>query len=411
MHRTVITGLGVVSPLGSDLETFWSNLVAGVNGVGQITHFDTTNFPVTIAAEVKGYDVNKYVDAKEQRRTDGFSQFAIGAAKMAVEDSGFDTSAGDPYRQGCIIASGIGGIITMENEILKLKERGPTRVSPFCIPQTLVNMASGLVAIKHKLKGPNYAVVSACASGLHCIGDAMRIIQRGEADMMLAGGSEASIGPIGIAGFAALHALSRRNDDPEHASRPFDKDRDGFIMGEGAAVLVLEEYEHAKRRGAKIYAEVAALGQTCDAYHMTAPSEDGSGFARAIQNALAEAKVNPAEVDYINAHGTSTPMNDRTETMAIKGGLGEEAARKTMVSSTKSMVGHMLGAAGAIESVVCALAIKNGVVPPTINFTTPDPDCDLDYVPNTAREADVKVCLNNSLGFGGHNACGLFKKV
>ncbi|NLB68944.1 MAG: beta-ketoacyl-ACP synthase II [Lentisphaerae bacterium] len=411
MYRTVITGIGVVSPLGSDLDTFWSNLITGVNGIGQISRFDTTNFPVTIAAEVQGFNVDEFIDRKEQRRTDAFSHYAIAAARMAIADSGFDTSAGDPFRHGCIISSGIGGIVTTENEILKLQERGPSRVSPFCIPQILVNMPSGLVAIEHNLKGANFAVVSACASGLHSIGDAMHIIKRGEADMMLAGGCEASIGPIGVAGFAALHALSRRNDDPAAASRPFDKDRDGFVIGEGGTVLVLEEYEHAKKRSAKIYAEIVSIGQTCDAFHMTAPSDDGSGFARAIKHALDAAEVNASEVDYINAHGTSTPMNDRTETKAIKVGLGEDNARKTMISSTKSMLGHMLGAAGAIESAVCALAVKNGVIPPTINYTTPDPDCDLDYVPNTAREAEVNVCLNNSLGFGGHNACALFKKV
>ena len=411
MNRIVITGIGVVSPLGSDLNTFWSRITAGTNGVGKITRFDATSFPVNIAAEVKDFDVNLFLDPKAQRRMDPYTHYAIAASKMAVTDSGIDFSKGDPYRRGCIVSSGVGGITTTEQEVYRLKERGPSRVSPFCIPQIIVNIASGMIAIEHNLKGPNYAIISACASGLHSIGDAFRVIQRGEADIMLAGGAEASVSPISIAGFAAMHALSTRNDDPEHACRPFDKDRDGFIMGEGAAVVVLEEYEHAKARGANIYAEVVGFGQTCDAFHMTAPAETGEGSAHAMAFAMKEAKVNASDVTYINAHGTSTPLNDRIETNAIKTALGEENARKVMISSTKSMVGHMLGAAGAIESVICALAIKNGVVPPTINYTTPDPDCDLDYVPNTARKANVQVCLNNSLGFGGHNACGVFRKV
>ncbi|MGI5867827.1 MAG: beta-ketoacyl-ACP synthase II [Kiritimatiellia bacterium] len=411
MKRTVITGMGVVSPLGSDLDTFWSRLVAGTNGVGKITHFDASNFPVQIAAEVKEFNVNDFIDPKSQRRMDTFTHFAIAASALAVKDSGIDFAANDPYRCGCIVSSGVGGIGTTEVEVLRMQERGPTRVSPFCIPQIIVNIASGMVAIEHGLKGPNFAVVSACASGLHSLGSAMRIIERGEADVMLAGGAEAAVSPVSIAGFAALHALSRRNDDPATASRPFDKDRDGFIMGEGGAVLVLEEYEHARKRGARIYAEVTGFGQTCDAFHMTAPADDGQGFTRAMTNAMKEAGVTGDQVDYVNAHGTSTPLNDRIETAAIKAAFGEEAARRVMVSSSKSMTGHMLGAAGAIESVVCALAIHNGVVPPTINYTTPDPDCDLDYVPNTAREAKVDVCVNNSLGFGGHNACAIFKRV
>ena len=411
MHRTVITGMGVVSPLGCDLDTFWSRLVAGTSGVGKITRFDASNFPVQIAAEVKDFNVDAFIDPKAQRRMDQFTHYAIAASAMAVKDSGINFADYDPYRCGCIVSSGVGGIATTETEVLKMKEKGPTRVSPFCIPQIIVNIASGMVAIEHGLKGPNYAVVSACASGLHSIGNAMRLIQRGDVDVMLAGGAEASVSPISIAGFAALHALSKRNDDPATASRPFDKDRDGFIMGEGGAVLVLESYEHAVKRGARIYAEVSGFGQTCDAFHMTAPAETGEGSTRAMTDAMKDAGVNASDVTYINAHGTSTPMNDRIESLAIKTALGETDARRVMVSSSKSMTGHMLGAAGAIESIVCALAIKNGVVPPTINYTTPDPDCDLDYVPNTAREADVRVCMNNSLGFGGHNACGIFTKV
>ena len=411
MNRVVITGMGVVSPLGSTLESFWSACVAGENGVGRITRFDVSNFPVQIAAEVKGYDVNAFIEPKAQRRMDPFTHYAIGASAMAIKDAGVDISKEDPFRCGAVISSGVGGIGTTENEVLKMKEKGAKFVSPFCIPQIIVNIASGMVAIEHGLKGPNFAVVSACASGLHCIGDAARIIQRGEADIMLAGGTEAAVTPIAIAGFAALHALSRRNDDPAHASRPFDKERDGFIMGEGSAILILEDYAHATARGAKIYAEVVGFGQTCDAFHMTAPAETGEASARAITNALADAKIPASAVTYLNAHGTSTPMNDPLETKAIKNAFGEEAARRVMISSTKSMTGHMLGAAGAIESVVCAMAIKTGIIPPTINFENPDPACDLDYVPNTAREAKVEVCLNNSLGFGGHNGSLVFKRV
>lgn len=411
MQRTVITGMGVVSPLGSDLDTFWTRLVAGTNGIGRITNFDSTDFPVQIAGEVKDFDVDAFIDRKSQRRMDEFSHYAIAASAMAMKDSGIDVASVDPYRFGCIVSSGVGGITTTESEVLKMKERGPKRVSPFCIPQIIINIASGHIAIEHGLKGPNYAIVSACASGLHSIGNAVKLIQHGEADMMLAGGSEAPVSPISVAGFAALHALSRRNDDPATASRPFDKDRDGFIMAEGGAVLVLESYEHAKKRGARIYAEITGFSQTCDAFHMTAPAETAEGSTRAMTDAMKRAKVNASDIDYINAHGTSTPMNDRIETLAIKQALGESEARRVMISSTKSMIGHMLGAAGAIESIVCALAIKNDVIPPTINYTTPDPDCDLDYVPNTARETKVDVCVNNSLGFGGHNACAVFKRI
>lgn len=411
MKRVVITGMGVVSPLGCDLDTFWSRLLAGTNGIGKITKFDTENFPVKIAAEVKDFDVNAFLDTKQQRRLDPYTHYAIAAARMAVQDSGINFENEDAYRCGCIVTSGVGGIYTTEVEVLKLQSAGPKRVSPFCIPEIIVNIASGMIAIEHKLKGPNYAVVSACASGLHALGDAMKAIRYGEADVMLAGGAEAAVTPISIAGFAAMHALSTTNDDPEHACRPFDKNRNGFIMGEGGAVLVLEEYEHAVKRGAKIYAEVAGFGATCDAFHMTAPAENGEGGAHAMMFAMRDAGVTGEQVDYVNAHGTSTPMNDRIETAAIKAALGEENARKTVVTSTKSMTGHMLGAAGAIESIVCALVIKNGMIPPTINYETPDPDCDLDYNTTGAREKKVDVCLNNSLGFGGHNACAVFKSI
>jgi len=411
MRKVVITGLGAVSPLGCDLETVWSRLTSGFSGVTNITRFDASNHPSKVAGELRDFDVNAFLDAKAQRRMDPYSHYAIAASRLAVQDSGIDWSRTDPDLNGCIVSSGVGGIGTTEVEVLKMKERGPTRVSPFCIPQIIVNIASGLVAIEHNLKGPNFCVVSACASGLHSIGEAMRLIQRGDANIMLAGGAEASITPISIAGFSAMHALSTRNDDPTTASRPFDKDRDGFIMGEGAGVLFLEEYEHAKARGARIYAEVAGFGMTCDAFHMTAPAETGEGGARAMKLAMKDAGLNPSDVDYINAHGTSTPLNDKIETTAIKTAFGEADARRIMISSSKSMTGHLLGAAGAFESVVCALTLGRGIVTPTINYTTPDPDCDLDYVPNTARKAKVRACLNNSLGFGGHNACVAFKAI
>ncbi len=411
MKKVVITGLGVVSPLGCTLDSVWERLTGGFSGVGTITRFDAANHPVKIAAELRDFDVNAFLDSKSQRRMDPYSQYAIAAARLAVQDSGIEWSRTDPHRNGCIVSSGVGGIGTTESEVLKMAQRGPTRVSPFCIPQIIVNIASGLVAIEHNLQGPNYCVVSACASGLHSIGEAMRLIQRGDTDIMLAGGAEAAVTPVSIAGFAAMHALSTRNDDPATASRPFDKDRDGFIMGEGAAVLVLEDFEHAKARGARIYAEVAGYGMSCDAFHMTAPAEDGEGGARSMKLAMQDAGLTSSDVDYINAHGTSTPLNDKIETLAIKKALGESDARRVMISSSKSMTGHLLGAAGAIESAVCALAIRNGVVPPTINYTTPDPECDLDYVPNTARTASVRACLNNSLGFGGHNACVAFRAV
>ena len=409
--RIVITGMGAISPLGCDIETIWSRLTSGFNGIGLITYFDTSAFAVKIAAQVRDFDINAFVDPKAQRRMDMYIHYAVSAARLAAQDSGIDWSKTNPERNGCVIGSGIGGLNTMRNEVLTLKERGPSRVSPFTIPSLIPNMASGLVAIEHNLKGPNYAPVSACATGLHSIGDAARIIERGDADIMLCGGAEATVNDVGIAAFAAMRALSTRNDSPETACRPFDKDRDGFVMGEGAAVLVLEEYEAAKARGARIYAEVAGYGATCDAFHITAPSENGEGDVRALKLAMADAGVNSSDVDYINAHGTSTPIGDPIETLVVKGALGETDARRVMISSSKSMTGHMLGATGAFESIVCALAVQRGVVPPTLNLANPDPACDLDYVPNTAREAKVRVALNNSLGFGGHNACIAFRAV
>lgn len=410
-RRVAVTGLGVVTPLGVDLETFWQRLVGGYSGAGEIQQFDTTGFACRIAAEVIDFDVNAWIPVKEQKRMDRYSHFAVGAAKMAMRDSGLDPASGNADRMGVYVGSGIGGLQTLEAQHSALINKGPTRCSPFMIPEMISNMAAGLIAIDFNLRGPNFAVISACATAAHSIGMAMRTIQYGDADVMLAGGSEATVCPLGIAGFSSMRALSMRNDDPKKASRPFDRDRDGFVMGEGAAVLVLEEWEHARRRGARIYAELAGLGMTCDAYHMTAPCEDGEGAAQAMKNALADAGKNPEDIDYINAHGTSTPLNDKAETLAVKRAFGDDVARRLMIGSTKSMTGHLLGAAGGVESAVCALALCHGIVPPTINYETPDPDCDLDYVPNTAREKPIRACLNNSLGFGGHNASLLFTAV
>jgi 3-oxoacyl-[acyl-carrier-protein] synthase II len=409
-RRVVLTGLGVVSPLGCDLGVFWQRLCSGHSGIRRITHFDASAMACQIAAEVVDFEIDKYISKKEQRRMDPFCHYAVAAAKLAMGDSGLTMSAEDPTRVGCMIGSGIGGLQTLEEQHSILLNRGPDRCSPFMIPQMIVNMAAGLVAIEHGLKGPNYCVVSACASGAHSIGEAMRQIQRGDADAMVAGGTEATICPLGIAGFASMRAMSTRNDAPEKASRPFDAGRDGFIMGEGAGIVVLEEYEHARKRGARIYCEMGGYGATCDANHITAPAPGGEGAARAMTNAIRDAGLTPEDVDYVNAHGTSTPLNDKNETAAVKAALGEHA-RKVMVSSTKSMTGHLLGAAGGIETVICALAIQNGVVPPTMNYETPDPDCDLDYVPNVARNVKIRAALNNSLGFGGHNSSLLLKKI
>jgi 3-oxoacyl-[acyl-carrier-protein] synthase II len=411
MKKVVITGMGVVSPLGCELGTFWDRLTAGQSGIGLIDKFDTTDHGVKIAGQVVDYDADPYMDSKEQRRVDEFCRFAIVASQLAVDDSGLQLDVEDKDRIGVIVGSGIGGLQTLETQHNVMLKRGPRRCSPFMIPQMITNMAAGMVAIRHGCRGANYAVVSACASAAHCIGEAVNIIRRGDADVIMAGGSEAAVSALGIAGFNSMKALSTRNDEPQKASRPFDAERDGFVMGEGGAIVILEEMERAKARGATIYCEVGGFGMTCDAYHMTAPSETGEGAARAMKQAVADAGMNAEDVDYVNAHGTSTPLNDKIETRAIKTALGEDNARKVMISSSKSMTGHMLGAAGGIESVVCALAIHKGVVPPTINQENPDPDCDLDYVPNTAREAEVNVCLNNSLGFGGHNACLLFRKA
>ncbi len=404
-RRVVITGLGVVTPLGHDLDSFWSKLLNGECGIDQITAFDPTAFDTKIAGQVKPFDLAPaFPSPKEIRRTDRYSQFGSYAAWRALLDSGADLNRLNGDEIGCIIGSGIGGLETTTTQLKLLLERGPGRLSPFMIPMLIGNMASGLFSMYHGLRGPNFATCSACATANHALGEAWRTIKMGEAVMMFAGGAEAPIVPIGIGGFCAMKAMSTRNDDPTHASRPFDKERDGFVMGEGAGVMVLEELEHAKHRGAKIYCEVTGYGNTADAHHLTAPSPGGEGAARCMKMALRNGGLNPEDISYINAHGTSTPQGDVCETRAIKTVFGDRA-KSIAVSSTKGATGHMLGAAGAVEMTVCALAIKHSIVPPTINLNVPDPDCDLDYVPNTARQMPVNAVLNNSFGFGGHNAC------
>jgi len=409
-RKIVITGLGVVSPLGCDLAAFWSKITSGQSGIRKIQSFDASVFYSQIAGEVVDFQIDQFIPKKEQRRMDPYCHYAIGASKLAVADARLDMNVEDPTRVGVVVGSGVGGLRTIEAQYKVIAEKGADRASPFLIPMMISNMAAGNIAIELNMKGPNYGTVSACATSLHAIGDAMRVIERGDADVLLAGGAEASVCVLGFAGFCSLRALSARNDEPHRASRPFDADRDGFVMSEGGAVVVLEELEHAKKRGAQIYCEAAGFGMTCDAYHMTAPSEGGEGATRAMKLAMADAGATPDDIDYINAHGTSTSLNDKAETQAIKGALGDRA-RKVMVSSTKSMTGHLLGAAGSLEAVVCALAIKHGVVPPTINYEKPDPACDLDYVPNVARQHKVRACLNNSLGFGGHNGSLLFRAI
>jgi len=406
-RRVVITGLGAITPVGNDVETFWNSIKSGVSGIDFITRFDTSEFKVKIAAEVKGFDPLVYMDRKEAKRMDVFSQFAIASAKQAVEDSKLDLEAIDKNRFGVIIGSGIGGIDTIEKEQTKFLQRGPSKVQPLFIPMIISNMAAGNVAIKFEARGICTTVVTACATGTNAIGEAYRMIQYGTADIMLAGGTETSITPLSIAGFTNLTALSK-SEDPKRASIPFDAERDGFVMGEGAGVLVLESLEHAQKRGARIYAEMVGYGSTCDAYHMTSPSPDGEGAARAMDLAIKEAGITPDEVSYINAHGTSTPLNDKFETIAIKTVFGENT--KVPVSSTKSMTGHLLGAAGAIEGIICVKAMEEGFIPPTVGYSIADPDCDLDIVPNVGRKADLKYVLSDSLGFGGHNAVILMKK-
>ncbi|MGW8312995.1 MAG: beta-ketoacyl-ACP synthase II [Desulfuromonadales bacterium] len=410
MRRVVVTGLGITSPLGTGLEKNWDALINGRSGIAPITRFDTTDFAVKFAGEVRDFNEEDYIDKKEARKMDLFIHYAIAAAEMALVDSGLEINDDNAERVGVVVGSGMGGLPAIEKYHEAFMSGGYRKISPFFIPMSIINLAAGQISIKLGAKGPNIAPVSACATGTHSIGDAFRMIQRGDADAVISGGTESTVCPLGIGGFSVMKALSTRNDDPQAASRPFEKNRDGFVMGEGAGILILEEYEQALRRGAKIYGEVAGYGMTGDAYHLTAPAPGGEGAARCMKMALQTAGVNPEEVDYINAHGTSTPFNDLYETMAIKSVFGDHA-RRLMISSTKSMTGHLLGAAGGIEAVYSLLTISRGVVPPTINHIEPDPECDLDYVPNTARQADVQVALSNSLGFGGTNATLLFRKV
>jgi 3-oxoacyl-[acyl-carrier-protein] synthase II len=409
-RRVVVTGLGAVTSIGHDVGSFWSGLVAGKIGVDRVTLFDPSAFACQIGAEVRGWDVNAHMDPKEARRNDRYTHFGFVAAKQAVADSGLDMAREDGDRVGVIIGSGIGGMQTYETQLKVLFDRGPRKVSPFTIPSLIGNMCSGLVAIEYGARGPNFGIVSACATGTHSLGEAAHAIRRGDADVMVAGGSEAAITPFAYASFCSMKAMSTRNDAPSAASRPFDKNRDGFIMGEGAGILVLESLEHARARGARIYCELAGYAATCDAYHITQPDPEGKGLSMAMRRALASAGVAPEGVDYINAHGTSTPYNDKFETFAIKKIFGEGAYR-VAISSTKSMTGHLLGAAGGIESVICVKAIEQGTIPPTMNLEEPDPDCDLDYVPNVARSARVRTVLSNNLGFGGQNASIVFRSL
>jgi len=409
VNRVVVTGIGAVSPLGLDVPTMWQALISGKSGVDRITQFDSEGIDSQIAAEVKGFDPAQFMDRKEIRHTDRFVQFALSAAHQAVKQANLqinDANAGDI---GTLIGVGIGGLNTLLSEHVVLRERGARRVSPFLIPMIITDMASGQVAIRFGAKGPNFGVTSACASGSDAIGEAFEIIRRGDAKAMITGGAESTINDLAFAGFCAARALSTRNDDPQRASRPFDANRDGFVMGEGAGVLILESLDFATQRGATILAEIVGYGATGDAYHITQPAEKGEGGARAMVKALAKAGLKPSQIDYINAHGTSTPLNDKNETMAIKTVFGSDAY-KIPVSSTKSMMGHLLGAAGAVEALVCILTINHSIIPPTINLTTPDPDCDLDYVPNVARQTTVSTALSNVFGFGGHNSTLIFKK-
>jgi 3-oxoacyl-[acyl-carrier-protein] synthase II len=408
-RRVVVTGVGLVSPLGIGTEANWEALSAGRSGIGPITRFDASQFSARIAGEVKQFDPLQFIEKKDVKKMDVFIQLAIAAAQFAVDDAGLQVTPEIATRVGVFIASGIGGFSTIEREHKALLEGGPRRISPFFIPAAIINLAAGQVSIRFGAKGPNSATCTACSASAHAIGDALEIIRRGRADVMIAGGSESAITPMGVGGFAAMRALSTRNDEPATASRPFDLDRDGFIMGEGSGVIILEELEFARRRGAPIYAELVGYGMSADAFHITAPSEDGEGGMRVMTSALDDAGVAPAQVDYINAHGTSTPYNDRLETLAIRRLFGEHAA-KLAISSTKSMTGHLLGAAGGLEAGITALAIKHQLVPPTINYRTPDPECDLDYVPNTARPMNITYALSNSFGFGGTNGALLFKK-
>lgn len=409
MRRVVVTGLGAVTPVGNDVETMWNSLINGVSGVDVITNFDTSDLKVKIAAQVKDFDATKYIEKKEIRKTDLYTQYAVAAAQQAIDDSGImGTVAEDRF--GVYVGAGIGGMHAFTDNVLAMDKGGARKVSPYFVPMMIANIAAGTVAIRFKAKGVCVPIVTACATGSHSIGEAFHAIKNGYADAIIAGGAEAAVTPLSIAGFSNCKALTT-NPDPKTASVPFDKRRDGFVIGEGAGILILEEYEHAKARGAKIYAEICGYGNTCDAHHITAPDPEAEGPSRAIKLAFEEAQVTDSDVIYINAHGTSTPLNDKTETKAIKLALGEERAREINISSTKSMTGHMLGAAGGVEGVVAALAIKEGIIPPTIGYEVPDEECDLNYTPNKAEKKDITVAASTSLGFGGHNACIVFRKV
>lgn len=409
-RRVVVTGLGLITPVGNTVVDTWRNIVAGVSGVSEITHFDTTGFSVRIGGSIRGLDLEQYIPKKEQRKMDPFIHYGMAAGIQAVEDSGISAADSDPHRIGVAIGSGIGGLPGIEKTTQILLEGGPRRISPFYVPSNIINMISGHLSIRYGFKGPNFAIVTACTTGTHNIGDAARIIEYGDADVMVAGGAEMASCPTCLAGFANAKALSNRNDEPEKASRPWDRDRDGFVLSDGAGAMVLEEYEHARRRGANIYAEVIGYGMSADAYHMTLPAQDGEGAAYCMQNALRNAGINPEGVDYINAHGTSTPAGDAVESHAIKRVFGDHA-HKVAISSTKSMIGHLLGAAGGVEAVFCVLAMRDGVAPPTINLDNPDPDCDLDYIPHEARRMEINISLSNSFGFGGTNGSLIFRKL
>lgn len=408
-HRVVVTGIGIVSALGNTAEETWAGLIAGRSGIDKITHFDVSEYPVRFAGEVKNFNPEKFIVKKEVKKMDVFIHYAIAASQEAMDHSGLKITPENAEEVGTYIGSGIGGFGIIEREHTKLMQGGPGKVSPFFIPSTIVNLASGNVSIRFGAKGPNSATATACASGAHAIGDAFKIIQRGDAKAMICGGAEGAITPMSVAGFAALRALSTLNESPQSASRPFDKDRDGFVIGEGAGVLILEEYEFARSRGARILAEIVGYGMSSDAFHITQPSEDADGAIRVMRNAIKDANLKPSDISYINAHGTSTPFNDKIETFAIKQVFGEDAY-KIPVSSTKSMTGHLLGAAGGLEAGVSVLALYHQLIPPTINYQTPDPDCDLDYVPNSARQAKMQYVLSNSFGFGGTNAAVIFKR-
>ncbi|WP_018210998.1 beta-ketoacyl-ACP synthase II [Desulfitobacterium hafniense] len=408
-QRAVITGMGVVSPVGSNLETFWNSLITGQSGIDFVTRFDVGDMPTKVAGEIKDFEPTDWLDRKESRHMDRFTQLAMAAAKMAVQDSGLNLDQVNKERASCIVGTGVGGVTTLEQQKEVLMNKGPGRISPFFIPMLISNMAAGHISLEFGLQGSSLSVATACASATNAIGEAMRLIEHGYADVVLCGGTEAPIVPLAFAGFCAMKAMSTEKENPREACRPFDARRSGFVMGEGAGILVLESLEHAQKRQARIYAELSGYGSTCDAYHITSPAPGGVGAIQSMQTALAGAKMRPEEVDYINAHGTGTNANDSAETAAIKALFGE-AAQKVAISSTKSMTGHLLGAAGAIEAIACALTIKNSMIPPTINYGEPDPECDLDYVPNEARQKEVQVALSNTFGFGGHNATIVLKR-